>query len=116
MTSLRAMQRVLIGVACAAVFTGCSGTSPVGPGAVPAIRSGDVQPTTTLRSTQPASTVSTISDRATEGRFLVCILDDNGQTQLSLSVWGMPGAVHRCLNTLNGRVQGIVTAPAPPIP
>ena len=113
-TSLSATQRVLIGVACVSLFAGCGGTSPIGPGSVGGLHSSGIEPRVNPQYRQSApNTPPALSERAAEGRFLVCILTDNSRTQLSLAVWGMPGAVHHCLTDLNGRVHGIVRSPAP---
>ena len=96
---------------------GCGRTSPIGPGTVSATRPSDVQAATAPSERRPVSNdLSTLGGPAAEGRFLICVLGDGSQTQLSLTVWGMPGAALHCLHAMNGRVHGIVSAPAPPAP
>ena len=109
---------IVIGAACTMAWAGCGRTSPIGPGDVSATRAGAVQAAATPPSARRtlSNDLSTLGERAAEARVLVCILADGSRTQLSLTVWGMPGAALHGLNTMNGRVHGIVSAPAPPIP
>jgi len=108
---------IVIGVACTMVCAGCGRTSPIGPENVGPARAASVQAAAAPSEHRTLSNdLSTLGERAGEARFLVCVLGDGSQTQLSLTVWGMPGAALHCLNAMNGRVHGIVSAPAPPIP
>ena len=117
MESRRAMQGVLAGAVFALACTGCGRTSPIGPGGIGVAPSGEVQATSAPSARGSMSNgVSTLEGFAGEGRSLVCLLGDGSRTQLSLAVWAMPDAVRHCLRNMNGRVHGIVTAPAPPIP
>ena len=117
MRSRSAVQGFLVGAVCTILCTACGGTSPIGPGGVGATRSRNLTPTSVPSSRgQLSNDLATLGGPAAEGRFLVCELGDGSRTQLSLLVWGMPDAVLHCLRSMNGRVHGIVSAPAPSIP